>query len=126
MAECAKGGGADWAGNRWTLFALWGVPAGVMAAAVFAQPTLRAVIWTTMLLWMSAACFANARRCGRTHCRFTGPFFALMAAAVAAYAIGLLPIGSHGWAILGLAAVIGNILIWWGSERILGTFRRPS
>ena len=97
-----------------------------MLAGTFAEPMLRAVIWTVMLLWMSAACFANAHRCGRTHCRFTGPFFLVMAAAVVGYAVGALPIGSYGWTILGIVIVIGNALIWWGSERLLGRFQRLS
>lgn len=46
----------------------------------------------------------------------------LMAALVAAYSAGLLPLGSQGW--LGLAgmALLGNAILWWGSERLWGRF----
>lgn len=75
-----------------------------------------------MLLWMGVACFANARRCGRTHCLVTGPFFILMAAGVVAYASGLLDLGDGGWSILGGVIFIGTIGLWWASERLLGRF----
>lgn len=74
-----------------------------MLAASFLEPQARAVIWTAMLVWMGGACLANARRCGRTHCWLTGPFFILMAAGVAAYAGGLVDLGEHSWAFLAVS-----------------------
>ena len=85
-------------------------------------PIPRTIIWAIMLLWMGGACVANARRCNRTHCRFTGPFLILMAALVVGYAVGVLPLGPYGWDMLAGAAFIGSALLWWGSERILGAF----
>ena len=75
-----------------------------------------------MLLWMGGACIANAARCQRTHCRFTGPFLILMAALVAAYAAGILSLGPFGWDILAGAVFIGSAFLWWSSERIFGEF----
>ena len=75
---------------------------------------------------MGVACLANARRCGRTHCRYTGPFFLGMAAMVFAYATGMLPLGSYPWLVLGLIAAVGNAIIWWWSERALGTYFQRS
>jgi hypothetical protein len=74
-----------------------------------------------MLSWMGGACLANARRCGRTPCRYTGPFFVGMATAVLAYISGVLPLGTQPWLVLGLVVAVGNALIWWASERMLGT-----
>lgn len=128
MAEerqaCSEACAKDWASNRRTFVVLWGLPGAAMSFAVLLEPALRAVVWIVTLIWMGGVCLANARRCGRTHCRFTGPFFLVMAALVVAYAIGGLQLGSQGWAILGGVTVIGNALIWWGSERLLGVFRR--
>jgi len=93
-----------------------------MLGAMLLEPGFRAAIWSVALLWMGAACIANARRCGRTHCRFTGPFYLLMAALVFGYATGVLPIGDQGWAILGAATIAGTVVLWWGSERIWGLF----
>ena len=102
--------------------ALWGVPGIAMIAAIGLGPQLRAVIWTVMLLVMGMACIANARRCGRTHCRFTGPFLIVMAMLVVGHATGILPLGRYGWAILGGATLGGFAALWWGSERALGMF----
>lgn len=115
-------GRRDWAGNSQTFALLWGIPVVLMIAAGSLGPLLRAEIWTLMLLFMGGACLANARRCGRTHCRFTGPFFILMAVGVVAYAGGILDLGAHGWDILGGLVLVGAIGIWWGSERLWGRF----
>jgi hypothetical protein len=91
----------DLAANRLTLVAFWGLPGFVMLLAMLLAPWPRAVVWIAMLTWMGGACLANARRCQRTHCRYTGPFFLMMAAAVLAYLAGLLPLGSWPWLVLG-------------------------
>jgi hypothetical protein len=46
----------------------------------------------------------------------------LMAVLVLGYAVGALPIGNQGWAILGAATIVGSAVLWWGSERIWGLF----
>ena len=117
-----KGTEKDWAGNWISLASLWGLPAAAMLIGALLDPLPRAIIWSAALVWMGGACIANARRCGRTHCRFTGPFYLVMAALVVAYAAGALPIGEHGWTILGAAAIVGTAVLWWGSERIWGLF----
>lgn len=65
----------------------------------------------------------NARGCGRTHCRFTGPFFLVMAGITLLYGTGLLGLGSNGWLILALAIGLGTAALWWGSEALLGKYR---
>lgn len=114
----------DWSGSWRTLVGLWGIPGVAMLAAMWLGPTPRAVIWTVMLVGMGAACVMNARRCGRTHCRFTGPFLIAMATLVVGYAIGMLPLGPHGWRILGGVTLGGFVALWWGSERAWGMFWR--
>ncbi|HET6622083.1 MAG TPA: hypothetical protein VFG64_19240 [Dongiaceae bacterium] len=93
-----------------------------MLAAMLLEPGLRALVWSAALIWMGGACIMNARRCGRTHCRFTGPFYLAMAVLVVAHATGALPIGDRGWVVLGTATIIGSAVLWWGSERICGAF----
>lgn len=114
----------DWSGAWRTLAGFWGLPGAAMLAASPLEPTSRAVIWIAMLVWMGVACFLNARRCGRTHCRITGPFFFVMAAFVGGYAAGMLPLGRHGWSILGGVTLSGFVLLWWGSEHAWGRFLR--
>jgi hypothetical protein len=93
-----------------------------MLLALLLDPIWRAVVWIAMLGWMGAACVTNARRCGRTHCRYTGPFFLGMGGLVTAHIAGLLPLGSQPWLVLATLTAGGNALIWWGSERIYATY----
>ena len=122
-SDKAHCGQRDWAGGRLTL-AVWGIPAASMLLALLLEPAPRAVVWIAMLTWMGWACLVNARRCGRTHCRYTGPFFLGMASLVIAHAVGILPLGSQPWLTLGILTLAGNAVIWWGSERVLGTYSR--
>jgi hypothetical protein len=78
----------DWASGL-TLAAVWGMPAAAMLLALLFEPKMRGIIWIAMLLWMGAACLVNARRCDRTHCRYTGPFFLAMAGLVVLFMAGL-------------------------------------
>ena len=119
-----EGTAADWASDWRSLALLWGLPGAAMIGAAFLDPALRGVVWTIMLLWMGGACLANARRCSRTHCRFTGPFLFTMAGCVVAYGLGFMPLGSGGWIILGSITLIGFAIIWWASERRWGMFSR--
>ena len=75
-----RGTQRDWAADRATLAAVWGLPALAMLLAVLLlQPMVCCIVWIANLAWMGGACIANARRCDRTHCRYTGPFFLAMA-----------------------------------------------
>ena len=78
----------DWASDWLTLGAVWGLPTVAMLLALPLIPIWRAVVWITMLAWMGAAYVINARRCGRTHCRYTGPFFLVMACLLAVHIAG--------------------------------------
>jgi hypothetical protein len=121
-SACSTPTAKDWASSKRTFVMLWGLPSGAILAARFLEPMPRTIIWTVMLLWRGGACVANARRCHRTHCRFTGPYLILMAALVIGYAAGLLPLGPYGWALLAVAIFVGSAILWWGSERVLGVF----
>jgi len=106
---------------------LWCLPVLAMIGALWAGHPARTLIWTGALAWMGIACLANARRCGRVHCRFTGPYFLLMAALTVLHGFGIVPLGADGWRWLGIATGAGTALIWWGSEAVLGRyFGRPT
>jgi hypothetical protein len=77
-----------------------------MFAALFLPVPIRVVVSIVALIWMGTACILNARRCKRTHCRYTGPYYLAMTAPVA----------------LGVLVVAGSKLIWWATERGWGEF----
>jgi len=67
---------------------------------------------------MGTACLINARRCGRVHCCFTGPYFLVMAGIVALHGRGAIPLGPRGWAWIGGAIAVGTAAIWILSKRL--------
>jgi hypothetical protein len=80
------------------------------------------VIWAIGLIWMGVACILNARRCGRTHCRYTGPFYLAMIAPVFLLAAGIGSVGFLGWLLLGVLILAGSKIIWWATEHAWGKF----
>jgi len=81
------------------------------------------VVWPAAFLWMSAACLANARRCGRVHCYFTGALFLLLAIVSAAHGFGVVNLGESAWSVIGVVAVVGGAVLTVLPEMILGRYR---
>jgi hypothetical protein len=93
-----------------------------MFAALFLPVPIRVVVWIVALIWMGTACILNARRCKRTHCRYTGPYYLAMTAPVVALGLGIVSAGIYAWVVLGVLIVAGSKLIWWTTERAWGEF----
>lgn len=68
----------DWAGTIRTYGRVWGLPIVAIGASLFIDMRVRTVIWTAALIVMGTTCVLNARRCGRTRCRFTSPYYLAM------------------------------------------------
>jgi hypothetical protein len=120
MAENACRQSNDWVADVRSYIFAWGLPTVALVGTAFAPPSIRTPAWLISLVWMGTACLANARRCGRTHCYLTGPFFLVMAAAVLLHGVGLVPLGSRGWMWLGAVAALGTAVLWVLSEALLG------
>jgi hypothetical protein len=112
----------DWAGRPHGYVLVWGLPIAAIVVGLFLDAGMRTPIWVIALLWMGAACVFNARRCGRTHCRYTGPFYLAMVLPLLIAGSGIVSIGSYGWFALAAVIVLGSKLIWWGTERVWGKF----
>ncbi|WP_217808100.1 hypothetical protein [Oceanibacterium hippocampi] len=100
----------------------WGLPIAAMLAAIVAVHPLKTIVWATALVWMGAACLVNARRCGRTHCYFTGPFFLLMTIPVLLHGYHVFWLGTDGWKWLGIAVGVGGGGLWCLTEKLWGRF----
>jgi hypothetical protein len=87
----------------------------LVAGLLVAVPA-RTVNWIVALAWKGAACILNARRCGRTHCRFTGPYYLVMVIPVLALGLDVIPVGLFGWLVLGAFIILGCKTIWWATE----------
>lgn len=115
-------GTKDWVAGPGSFSLAWGIPVAAILAGSFLDPPVRAALWSAALAWMGVACLLNARRCGRTHCRYTGPFYLAMIVPVLALGAGLAPFGAAGWIAVGALILVGGKLIWWASERAFGRY----
>ena len=122
MANVRTQTSLDWLGGVYTSLLAWWMPKAAILAGLFVPVTVRAVIWIVALIWMGMACILNARRCNRTHCRYTGPYYLAMIVPVMALGAGLGTVGILGWVCLGVIIVGGSGLIWWATERTWGKF----
>ncbi len=111
---------ADWVGNVRANLLAWWLPHAAIIAGLFVGVQSRTAIWIFALAWMGTACILNARRCGRTHCRFTGPYYLVMIIPVAG--LGFIAAGLYAWLLLGSVIVLGFVMIWWATERGWGKF----
>lgn len=83
---------------------------------------MRALIWIVALIWMGTACILNARQCGRTHCRYTGPYYLAMIAPVLVLGSGIVEMEIYGWIVLAVLILGGSKIIWWATERAWGKY----
>lgn len=101
----------------------WGLPLAVIVSMNFAQAylpfTVIVLIMAGALGWMGIACVINGARCGRLHCKFSGPIFLIGAGGVLASGFGL--IGAPGtflneivWITFGLALSTYGLEFIWG------------
>src|SRR5260221_8473986 len=99
----------DWLGSVHTSLLAWWMPKAAILAGLFVPLSVRAVIWIIALIWMGAACILNARRCNRTHCRYTGPYYLAMIAPVVG--LGVVSAWIYCWMFLAVVIFGGRRLI---------------
>jgi hypothetical protein len=112
----------DWLSSPQTGALAWWLPKAIIVAGLLISLPARAVVWVVALVWMGTACILNARRCGRTHCRFTGPYYLAMIFPVLVLASGVISVGLFGWIALAVLIIGGSLMIWWITEQVWGTF----
>ncbi len=112
----------DWLRSPRTNLLAWWIPQAAIVAGLFVPVLVRTVIWIVALAWMGTACILNARRCGRTHCCYTGPYYLAMIAPVLVLASDIVSVDFYGWLILALLILAGSKIIWWATERAWGKF----
>ncbi len=112
----------DWLRSPRASVLAWLIPVAALFSGLFASVLARTVIWIIALIWMGTACILNAKRCGRTHCRYTGPYYLVMIAPVVLLGSGFVFVGTYGWLVLGCVILFGSTLLWWATERAWGKF----
>ena len=122
MADATVRTSRDWLSGWQTSLLAWWIPQAAVLAGLFLPVPGRAVLWIAALAWMGVACLLNARRCGRTHCRYTGPYYLAMIAPVLVLASGLVVLDFSGWLVVAVLILAGSKVIWWATERAWGKF----
>jgi hypothetical protein len=112
----------DWLRSPRTNLLGWWIPQAAIVFGLLASVPVRAAIWIVALVWMGVACILNARRCGRTHRRYTGPYYLAMVAPVFLFAVDIGSAGFFAWLILGVLILAGSRIIWWATELAWGKF----
>jgi hypothetical protein len=112
----------DWAASVRTYGWIWVLPIIAIGASLFIDIRARTIIWAAALGVMGAAYVLNARRCGRTHCRFTGPYYLAMILPVIMLGSGAFSGGLSAWLALAVLIPAGSKIIWWATERAWGTY----
>jgi len=123
MAQTTADPGKDWVGSFGGYLIAWGIPSVILVAAGLLDPAQRAIAWAGVLVWMGAGCLLNAKRCGRTHCRYTGPYYLLMIVPVALLGAGVFSLGAWAWWGLGAMILLGSKIIWLVTEVLWGKYR---
>jgi len=122
MASDTVQSSRDWLRRPRANLLAWWIPKAAILAGLFVPVPVRTVIWTIALIWMGTACILNARRCGRTHCRYTGPYYLAMITPVLVLASGSVSADFFGWFVLGILILAGGKMVWWATERAWGEF----
>lgn len=122
MATEAVETSRDWLRSPRTSALAWWLPQGAIVLGLLIPVPIRTSIWIVALIWMGTACILNAKRCGRTHCRYTGPYYLAMIVPVLALGSGILHADFLEWAALAVVTLLGAKVIWWATERAWGTF----
>ena len=122
MANDTTQASKDWLGSTRTNVLAWWIPKVAIVAGLFVPVPVRTAIWIVALIWMGTACILNSRRCGRTHCRYTGPYYLAMIIPVVVLASDLVSVNFYGWLVLAVVILAGSKIIWWVSERAWGKF----
>jgi hypothetical protein len=121
----SPGSGASCEANDWACggkgLLIWG-PAAVVIIAGDLWTSARPWLWFAGFLVAGLACLANAARCGRWHCYFTGPLFLLAAVYNALAGFHLVPTNETVF----LEVVVGAGVLARLSELVLGRYRKKS
>jgi hypothetical protein len=104
MANDSIRASRDWLANTRTSALAWWIPQVAIVGGLFVPVAVRAVIWIIALIWMGTACIVNARRCNRTHCRYTGPYYLAMIVLDS----GVVTVDFYGWLALACVILLGR------------------
>lgn len=112
--------GQDLTANRWAQ-GVWFANKVAFVVGWFVA-AWRPVFWSVPMAAAGVLCVANATRCGRLHCYFTGPVFLAGAALTVLRTLGLI---SLSWNLLG-SFIVAAFALAWIPELLFGKYARTT
>lgn len=122
METACESSNTDFASSGKLRFILWILPAIVFVIGFSTGPAVRTILWVASLSTMGISCVSNARRCGRIHCYFTGPFLLLGALFTLLYGLNIFNFHVD-WGTLAIVIVVGFNLLKYIPEMIWGKYK---
>jgi hypothetical protein len=112
----------DWLASPRTSLLAWWIPQAAIVGGLLAPVPARTALWVIVLIWMGTACILNSKRCGRTHCRYTGRYYLAMIVPVLVLGLDMVSAGFYAWLLMSVVILAGSKIIWWATERAWGKF----
>jgi len=105
-------------------FISWGVPILTIFAVnvLILQSEVKMWAVVTSFAWIGTACLANAMRCSRVHCWFTGPWCLLTAACLLGVALHTPIIGGLSFTTVANFGGASAIALWLLPELFFGKY----
>lgn len=116
----------DLAGSCMRSLVWWGPGVLLLVATANLDWWWHVAGWSLGFVWMGGLCLANAVRCGRMHCYFTGPFALVMALLVLAVGFHLISVGKNSWDLIAWTFILGWLVLNNVPEWIWGRYRAAS
>jgi len=111
--------------SRLRMLLLYGLPGvAIYLTGDHGDRGVMAIVWPVAFLVMGVACVANARRCGRVHCFFTGPLFLLASVLSALHGWRVLGLGPRGWELIGYGTFALAFVLYFAPEAVWGKYFR--
>jgi hypothetical protein len=108
--------------HKFKSFLVWVLPALAIIGSTFWSSLAVSIIWPLSFGVMGVFCLINVKRCGRTHCLITGPFFLIMA--ITSIVLTFIPnaFGSESWSLFKKIALFGSLLLLCLPDMLLGKY----
>ncbi len=104
---------------------LYGLPGvAIYLTGNYGDREVAAIAWPVAFLVMGVACVANARRCRRVHCFFTGPLFLLASVLSALHGWRVMDLGPRAWELIGYGTFALALVLYFAPEAVWGKYFR--
>jgi len=104
---------------------LYGLPVlAIYLSGHLGDRRIAMIVWPVAFLIMGVACVANARRCGRVHCYFTGPLFLVASVLSALHGWSVIDLGPRAWDLIGYGTFGLALVLYFAPEAVWGRYYR--